>query len=180
MPRFKALTTTIAGRRYRSQLEAKWATFFGLVGWPFEYEPFQLPGWIPDFLLLGETPVVVEVKPVYLIPGEVVEKIERARPPHDVLILGCTLPVRSLTGREMLSPFILGWLGERSGDDDHTHLWWGDAVLGRTAGGAWGFSHREGSQVDRIGGTGLDLPSSRASVAELWAEAGNKTQWGLP
>ena len=31
--------TLYNGRRYRSRLEARWAAFFDLVRWPFEYEP---------------------------------------------------------------------------------------------------------------------------------------------
>jgi hypothetical protein len=177
MPRFKAPTTTVDGRRYRSQLEARWGTTFNLLGWPFEYEPFQLPGWIPDFLLMGATPVLVEVKPVYTFPPFVAEKVELAVPPHEVLILGCTLPAVSMR-RGVVSPRVLGWLGERSGDDDHTHLWWSDALLGERPDGGTGFRHREGSRFDRIGGEGLS-PGEPGAVAEMWAEAGNRTQWGM-
>jgi hypothetical protein len=178
MPRFKAHTTTVAGRQYRSQLEARWATLFGLLGWPFEYEPFQLRGWIPDFLLLGATPVLVEVKPVYTFPPCVAEKVELATPPHEVLILGCTLPATPKDRPGVCSPRVLGWLAERSGDGDHTHLWWGDALLGQTPGGDHGFRHREGSGFDRIGGDELSAGEPGA-VAEMWADAGNRVQWGM-
>jgi hypothetical protein len=178
MPRFKAMTTTVDGRRYRSQLEARWATLFNLLGWPFEYEPFQLLGWVPDFLLLGSEPVLVEVKPVYTFPPFVVEKVELARPPHEVLILGCTLPATPMARPGVISPRVLGWLAERSGDDDHTHLWWGDAILGERPDGRAGFRHREGSGFDRISGDPLE-PGEPGAVAELWAEAGNRTQWGM-
>ena len=50
--------------QFRSRLEAKWAAFFDLVGWKWEYDPFDLNGWIPDFLLIGtREKVLVEVKP---------------------------------------------------------------------------------------------------------------------
>lgn len=55
------IPTVYAGIQFRSRLEARWAAFFDQCGWRWEYEPFDLPGWIPDFMLEGR--VAVEVKP---------------------------------------------------------------------------------------------------------------------
>lgn len=60
----KAHPTTYAGVNFRSRLEATWAAFFDLCGWEWEYEPFDLEGWTPDFLLKGNTRCLIEVKPV--------------------------------------------------------------------------------------------------------------------
>src|SRR5690348_2296495 len=92
----RSLTTVYEGRRYRSQLEARWASFFTLAGWGFEYEPFNLRGWVPDFLLLGEQPTLVEVKPAYAFPAYLKDKHENSGAEHDILVLGCTIPVRPL------------------------------------------------------------------------------------
>ena len=59
-PRIPGIPTRHKGRQYRSRLEARWATFFDLLGWKYEYEPFDLDGWIPDFVLFGAETVVVE------------------------------------------------------------------------------------------------------------------------
>jgi hypothetical protein len=48
--------------RFRSQLEACWAHLFDQIGMPWEYEPVQIQGWIPDFRLFGR--FLAEVKPV--------------------------------------------------------------------------------------------------------------------
>lgn len=48
---------------FRSRLEARWAAFFDLVGWRWTYEPFDGSGYIPDFLIHGLSPLVVEIKP---------------------------------------------------------------------------------------------------------------------
>ena len=57
--------TRYRGTAFRSRLEARWAAFFDLAGWRWEYEPFDLKGWVPDFALIGaDSPVLVEVKPV--------------------------------------------------------------------------------------------------------------------
>lgn len=60
----KAIPTTYAGVNFRSRLEARWAAFFDLCGWKWDYEPFDLDGWAPDFLLKGKIKALVEVKPI--------------------------------------------------------------------------------------------------------------------
>jgi hypothetical protein len=57
----QAKPTKYNGRLYRSRLEARWSAFFDLCKWKHEYEPFDLPGWSPDFLIKDKT--LVEIKP---------------------------------------------------------------------------------------------------------------------
>jgi len=57
------IPTVFKGRRYRSRLEARWACFFTLLCWQYEYEPYDLNGWIPDFAILGNEEIIAEVKP---------------------------------------------------------------------------------------------------------------------
>lgn len=72
--RIKAHPTWYRGVLFRSRLEARWAAFFDLAGWKWEYEPFDLPGWSPDFWVSfpcghSECPdshvLLVEVKPYF-------------------------------------------------------------------------------------------------------------------
>lgn len=61
----KAIPTIYNHVQFRSRLEARWDAFFDLAGIEWDYEPFDLDGWAPDFLLrtaVGH--VLVEVKPV--------------------------------------------------------------------------------------------------------------------
>lgn len=70
----KAIPTTYASVNFRSRLEARWAAFFDLCGWRWDYEPFDLEGWAPDFLIRTDVgPVLCEVKPY-----DVVTYIEKA------------------------------------------------------------------------------------------------------
>lgn len=63
----KAIPTEYAGVKFRSRTESRWAAFFDLVGVKWDYEPIDLEGWAPDFLLRTKIgPVLVEVKPVDL------------------------------------------------------------------------------------------------------------------
>jgi hypothetical protein len=88
-----AIPTFYDGRMYRSRLEARWAAFFGAVGWPFEYEPLELEGYIPDFVLLFDKPVLVEVKPALVITDleQYAAKIERTSWDGEALIVGARL-----------------------------------------------------------------------------------------
>lgn len=64
MTRIEAIPTIYKGTRFRSRLEAKWAAFFDLRGWAWEYEPIDLAGYIPDFILPDfKRPTLIEVKP---------------------------------------------------------------------------------------------------------------------
>ena len=59
-----AIPTHYNGINFRSRLEAKWARFFDLIGWSYEYEPVDLNGYIPDFVLkFAIMPIYVEIKP---------------------------------------------------------------------------------------------------------------------
>jgi hypothetical protein len=69
----KAHPTLYAGTMFRSRLEARWAAFFDLKKWKWEYEPIDLDGWTPDFRV--ELPhcgdelgwYLASVKPFYTI-----------------------------------------------------------------------------------------------------------------
>ena len=78
-----AIPTIYAEVLFRSRLEARYAAFFDFAEWEWEYEPLDLKGWIPDFLVTipcdcdecgarrGHR-LLAEVKPYYTI-GEFYE-----------------------------------------------------------------------------------------------------------
>lgn len=83
----RAIETEYRGCLFRSRLEARWAAFFDLAGIGWDYEPMDLAGWSPDFLLhrrrwdtLPEEQDLCEVKPIVGpdVPPDVVAKIESA------------------------------------------------------------------------------------------------------
>lgn len=68
----KAHPTIYSGVNFRSRLEATWAAFFDLIKWNWEYEPYDLNGWTPDFLVTipcnhsecgRNHKILIEVKP---------------------------------------------------------------------------------------------------------------------
>lgn len=103
-----AIQTTYEGVRFRSRLEARWAAFFDVVGWPWQYEPTDLAGYIPDFILPlgwgGEAhPLLVEVKPRLYIQGLLpfADKIFASGWDADALIVGSALWEQSESGRAL-------------------------------------------------------------------------------
>lgn len=46
---FAAIPTIYKDVQFRSRLEARWAAFFDLLSWKWDYEPCDFKGWIPDF-----------------------------------------------------------------------------------------------------------------------------------
>ena len=109
-----AITTIYHGIEYRSRLEARWAAFMQNIGWDIIYEPFDGDGYIPDFLVQGERPFLVEVKPAstkaeYLAPTVKAEDGLRNHWRHDILILGAS-PIPRMSGMVCRA----GWIGEYS------------------------------------------------------------------
>ena len=78
----KSVETVYNGTTFRSRLEANWAACFNLYGWQWIYEPFDLDGWFPDFLLKSEdsdySGVLVEVKPLTSFCEETAQRIQEA------------------------------------------------------------------------------------------------------
>ena len=61
---YTSIPTLYAGALFRSRLEARWAAFFDLLGWKWNYEPNELRRHIPDFqLVFPHQTVMVSVKP---------------------------------------------------------------------------------------------------------------------
>ena len=61
--------TEYEGVIFRSRLEAKWAAFFDLIEWDWIYEPCEINGYSPDFIInctsdaYKTNTIIVEVKP---------------------------------------------------------------------------------------------------------------------
>ena len=110
----KAINTLYEGRLYRSRLEARWAAFFNMCGWKFEYEPIDLDGWFPDFAVYGNDgkPTYIEVKPVMAFPEETAKRISKAAVGVDgeLMIVG----QRPFSYPRYQDCFVIGWHSEEN------------------------------------------------------------------
>jgi len=89
-----AIPTTYKGIEFRSRLEAKWAVMFNQLGWSWEYEPIDLNGYIPDFILtFPHAPMLVEVKPATTREEleDATRKIVNSGWTGEALIVGATI-----------------------------------------------------------------------------------------
>ena len=176
----RAKPTTYKGVRFRSRLEAKWACFFDLAGWRWEYEPIDTEGWVPDFVLQGDAGNTwVEVKPIEWVGQSVDSYIKQARDRPDLtkvwgqdreaLILGL-YPVPS----DYDAPF-LGVIANEPDQGADT------AVIRAGYHCALDFHAFYGSFAYRIGGQySGDHHIQQADwglVGDLWRRAGTLTQW---
>lgn len=178
--------TGYSGVCFRSRLEARWAVFFDLLGWPWEYEPIDLAGYIPDFVLpLPAGRVLVEVKPVFSYEDALLaarEKLDdcgwRSANRNDALIVGASWRIR---GEAPLSHLDFSCAIRRWPSESPTPLW---------SEARW---HRCGtcgavSMHHFVRGYGCTLCGSPAwetflapqpdRLRDRWYQAGNVVAWG--
>jgi hypothetical protein len=194
-----AIPTKYAGVQFRSRLEARWSAFFDLVGWKWEYEPLDLRGYIPDFVITPPLtePTLVEVKPIVHWPCQVRgctgcnELDEYHRPAHDdalskIEASGWSGP-SILVGASLLSPggFEVPRLG-RSPRIDRTHAF--DRVLGQCRrcpryflceDGTWDYDWHNALRWCDCCDADAAYGAPQDPTA-LWREAGNRVQWRRP
>ena len=170
------IPTVYSGYRFRSRVEARWAAFFDLAGWRWWYEPLDLSGYIPDFVLdLPRGPTLVEVKATLALAelAEHIPKVEQSGWSEDYVIVGGAL----WAGRQKLP--IMGFGGQRGeflAPDGSLHPFgWGEVLLGLCA-ACRSVSFYHWAHDQRCSACGRHAPFAAAPAA-LWAKASNRTQW---
>lgn len=180
-----ALETRYAGHLFRSRLEARWAALFDLIGWEWTYEPLDANKYLPDFLIHGPYPFLVEVKPDDSLEElkKYVPRIDAALEGHwqgDVVIVGATPTMRTDYWLQHENPAI-GLVGEygdwinappsRSWDEGSWrtcetcgHVGWAHNVMS--------FTCRPCKHYDG-GSSGNPAPN----LKHLWGVAHERTRW---
>lgn len=178
MQRTTGIPTKSRGYQMRSRLEAKWAEFFTALGWDWEYEPIDTPGWIPDFGIKTHDGrlLLVEVKPVIRHDEDVAKKCERALHSagmdNEIIICG-------------LKPYDLApdsCIGSFAEHQDGQWLWSHAALqlcFCAEHGRHVGVCSLDGGYTDRITGKydGALHSTPFSFIEGVWADCCNKTQW---
>lgn len=171
------------GIKYRSRLEAKWARMFELLNWPWQYEPIDLDGYIPDFILtFPNAPILVEVKPATTLADlpQYTRKVQDSWWDREAIIVGAS----PFMGGDTFDFPILGLFAER--DDDGA--WdWSDGRLCRCVKcGKSTLYHEDGSWRCRFNGCydgdryigRFNFHSDQyGSLMGRWGQACNLTRW---
>lgn len=154
--KIKSIPTEYAGVNFRSRLEARWAAFFDLCGWKWDYEPFDLDGWAPDFLIKTEiTDVLVEIKPLNLDDCTAVnsdtmayDKACTQRSRYQVMLLGVSPVSNAATPGSILQP-----------PDSAKYTW--ESIISLLA----------------VRNTYDENTGEYFAAEDIWREAGNRVQW---
>jgi len=195
-----AIPTRYNGIQMRSRLEAHWAAMFDLMGWTWEYEPFDREGWIPDFWLgVGCRSYLVEVKPVveWSDFSNFWPKIIATNPEMPVLLLGARLfrdVYESVEDYLMIGQIrdavVVADLGEVNCPDLVIETATEGCVIGRCENceriGLCGLDELNGlfdsSCCNMSGSSGgiLHHESTERLIQSRWSIAKNKVQWRSP
>lgn len=181
------IPTSYRQARFRSRLEARWASFFDLIGWKWTYEPLDADVYIPDFLIHGPRPFFVEVGPC-ILPDDFVQKATKpaaaiAELRHDVLIVGVNALADIPPGVDGPTA---GWLGEaywQVPDDGGGDYFDWDAGIWHVCRpcGVYAVHHATNSYMSRpcghYDGDHHLGPADPYAIDRLWNHAGTVTQW---
>lgn len=177
----RAIPTGYNGTRFRSRLEARWAAFFDLVGWKWDYEPVDLRGWTPDFVINGKAAIYVEVKPIqwgtdrYSYPTMELAQFEKVRSPG----LNCDLLLLGAGPYERNDDLYVGYCNEPCPENDCCAFELAVSQDAEGGGVEFGYCDLLRSYHDRITGNypGGSYGGHGRRGIELWRRAGNAVQW---
>lgn len=166
---------------FRSRLEARWAAFFDLCGWSWTYEPFDLPGWIPDFEIAGPAgSMLVEIKPIrhYREFEALAKEIAKSMRDFDfVLLLGVSPLWDQSSG--FSDCVVLGSSASfclLDGGAGHGDL---QSLMSGSPDFPYDICDNLWSYTGKLTGeySGTPTTPARSHIERLWAEACNLTQW---
>lgn len=181
--RIHGIPSVYRGVGMRSRVETRWAALFDELGWPWQYEPIDLDGYIPDFALrFDDGPMLIEIKGIVLSPEDLADhtrKIELSGWEGEVLIVGAT-PWELAAAQPLL-----GSIGEPEIVRGEREWRWGEARIFKclscnhvsvlAAAGSW---HCRicgtGNGNAHVGAFCID---AEERFEDIWARATNRVQW---
>ena len=193
-----AIPTRYAGHLFRSRLEARWAAMFDQLKWNWVYEPIDLHGYIPDFIITTPAPdyddgkdrglikMLVEVKSTpNLLHADSIRNSGWRGP---FFIAGSTFlhlrenesaPLRWMAEESGFDPFIIGLADSMScykAGNYHTPAHPATLIRCRCGIGIYQFIN---SSLCRRCSAGLDSPDtiSRVQFFRFWGAAHEATRW---
>jgi len=175
----KSYPTRYKDQLFRSRLEAKWAAFFDLLKWPYVYEPYDLNGYIPDFILQFYEPLLVEVKPEILFKDleQHTGKVEKSGWDKGILIVGADLFESKFWGKDGYRA--IGLLGEFWPNEKIDRVYTEGSLSYCTVCKRPSIHQVSGSWYCRVAGCyeGGSTMEDFDQGLSLWRQAGNEIQW---
>jgi hypothetical protein len=170
------------GIQFRSRIEAQWAHVFDALGWKWDYEPIDLRGYIPDFIVrfANGVQLLVEVKGSVDIWGEAtphIEKIRKSGWEGPFLVVGSNFISLPELGHFYGHIDIgVGGMGMAHKDDVELKKKGGVWSLGCKCKGQWetGWYPEGAHDVEYCENGGVD------AFQAIWTAAKNRVQWRAP
>ncbi len=166
----------------RSRAEARAAAFFDEFSWVWEYEPFDLAGYIPDFVLHFQTaPVLIEVKGSTEDIEIAKSKLEVSGWEKEAIII--SRQPGPLYGSTMVEEFglndwVIGNLLERQEHPDAAPRWHLALIKFCISCGQKTFiSDSDSWHCRHCGACDGNTHIGDFDPGEVWAKASNRVQW---
>lgn len=175
-------TIGVRGIQFRSRIEAQWAYIFEKLEWNWEYEPIDLEGYIPDFIIkFDEEEILIEIKGdtnIWKNYEEHKNKIIKSGWKKPFAILGSIYKISE--NWDANCP-IIGIVCHLQID---LSKWYDDDLIirkekdryNKNAKERWFFGGDLGL-YDICGGDWKDTIETKTDFEKLWVEAKNKVQW---
>lgn len=174
----RAIPTEYRGITFRSRLEARWAAMFDRLEWKWEYEPIDLTGYIPDFILQFHKPVLAEIKPAMTLHEckQYTQKIAKSGWDGDALIFGGAL---KLSHDSFMGPACC-YYGQKDTSTDC--LLWGLGEMHQCLKcGSYSIYHTDQAYTCIVcgsyDGTRYLGPVNFDTVHNYWTDAGDAVRW---
>lgn len=170
----RGIPTTFQGINYRSLAEARWASLMTNLGMRFQFEPFEGNGYIPDFLVLGDAKILLEVKGGEFDLGSLAGHIDKIDAGLDDVWDGDVLLVG---GAPIIDDIASRCAGLMRQDGDWEPALWMKCLLC----GNWGWHHETGNwrcyPCGHHDGDHYLGAIHEGSLRDLWSAALNDTKW---
>lgn len=169
-------TLGVRGIQFRSRIEAQWAYIFEKFGWNWEYEPIDLIGYIPYFIInFGNTQILIEIKGdinIWENFEEHKEKIIKSGWKGTFAIFGAVYKISDCWGVRNCP--IVGVVFYYM--DDYEDLIEDDIIIRKEKGNKWNLGG-DMCVYDICGGYWKDVIESKTDFDKIWVEAKNSVQW---
>ena len=182
------------GLQFRSRLEAQWSYVFTELNWNWEYEPYDLNGYIPDFIVVfaNGNELLIEVKSIMNVWDKekeckaYIDKIFNSGWQKMFMIVGANVGLGkySANGGDGVSLGIVG--GSHDDVDDDGRIWTlpYPVIELNNSDNSWSIisddSDRDGYDLGLNNGEQIysnrhdDTP---AIFQQIWTKSKNMTQW---
>jgi hypothetical protein len=176
-------TIGVRGIQFRSRIEAQWAYIFENLEWNWEYEPLDLDGYIPDFIInFYDSEILIEIKG----DTNIWENYEEHK--NKIIKSGWKKPFAILGSRYKISEY---WddnncpnIGKVSYIPQEDGKWITDDLIIRKEKDRYNKNGKPewflgGDYIlyDICSGDWKNIIETKTDFDKLWVEAKNKVQW---